>query len=237
MPISTFPCHDYDEDEYILKPAGLRDTHSEGKVKLLPDIDAQGGTSSWWDFCSFGTLVRSLFEVLLFFRYFTEQCSDAEWLAKLNLMQLNDCTERIRYFTTTEDDEEVKGFQLEQEVLIRKLEANPVIQAIEAKQRKQLLYGWRPSILTQREIATKFNIPEKMWSHFQFLSSYTHSLPMSFYRTSDHKRDGTHNDVDRGYFAVTLSWIMEILKESTDFYEHDIQSAKDSKNRLAPKKK
>jgi hypothetical protein len=32
MPISTFPCHDYDEDEYILKPAGLRDTHSEGKV-------------------------------------------------------------------------------------------------------------------------------------------------------------------------------------------------------------
>jgi len=32
MPISTFPRHDYDEDEYLLKPAGLRDTHSEGKV-------------------------------------------------------------------------------------------------------------------------------------------------------------------------------------------------------------
>ena len=33
MPISTFPRHDYDEDEYLLKPAGLRDTHSEGKVR------------------------------------------------------------------------------------------------------------------------------------------------------------------------------------------------------------
>jgi hypothetical protein len=32
MPISTFPRHDYDEEEYLLKPAGLRDTHSEGKV-------------------------------------------------------------------------------------------------------------------------------------------------------------------------------------------------------------
>jgi len=32
MPISTFPRHDYDEDEYLLKPAGLRDTHFEGKV-------------------------------------------------------------------------------------------------------------------------------------------------------------------------------------------------------------
>jgi hypothetical protein len=35
MPISTFPRHDYDEDEYLLKPAGLRDTHSEGKVSTL----------------------------------------------------------------------------------------------------------------------------------------------------------------------------------------------------------
>ena len=35
MPISTFPRHDYDEDEYLLKPAGLRDTHSEGKVTSL----------------------------------------------------------------------------------------------------------------------------------------------------------------------------------------------------------
>jgi hypothetical protein len=35
MPISTFPRHDYYEDEYLLKPAGLRDTHSEGKVNTL----------------------------------------------------------------------------------------------------------------------------------------------------------------------------------------------------------
>ena len=35
MPISTFPRHDYYEDEYILKTAGLRDTHSEGKVSTL----------------------------------------------------------------------------------------------------------------------------------------------------------------------------------------------------------
>jgi hypothetical protein len=32
LPISTFPRHDHDEDEYLLKPAGLRDTHSEGEV-------------------------------------------------------------------------------------------------------------------------------------------------------------------------------------------------------------
>jgi hypothetical protein len=36
MPISTFPRHDYDEDKFFLKPAGLRDTHSEGKVTSEP---------------------------------------------------------------------------------------------------------------------------------------------------------------------------------------------------------
>jgi hypothetical protein len=36
MPISTFPRHDDYEDQFLLKPAGLRDTHSEGKVSFLP---------------------------------------------------------------------------------------------------------------------------------------------------------------------------------------------------------
>jgi hypothetical protein len=37
MPISTFPRHDNYEDEYLLKPAGLRDTQSEGKVNQTPN--------------------------------------------------------------------------------------------------------------------------------------------------------------------------------------------------------
>ena len=42
MPISTFPRHDYYEDEYLLKPAGLRDTHSEGKVNRHLGLDNSG---------------------------------------------------------------------------------------------------------------------------------------------------------------------------------------------------
>jgi hypothetical protein len=36
MPISTFPRHDYDQEKFLLKPAGLTDTHSEGKVSSRP---------------------------------------------------------------------------------------------------------------------------------------------------------------------------------------------------------
>jgi hypothetical protein len=46
MPIPTFPRHDYDEDQYILKPAGLRDTHSDGKVSSPIGIDLHLALSS-----------------------------------------------------------------------------------------------------------------------------------------------------------------------------------------------
>jgi hypothetical protein len=50
MPISTFPRHDYDEDEYLLKPAGLRDTHSEGKVRRqIEHLITMGSLVLWLD--------------------------------------------------------------------------------------------------------------------------------------------------------------------------------------------
>lgn len=201
--------------------------------KLLPDID-RPKLLPWWDFASFANLVRALFELLLFFRYFTEPCSDSEWLAKLNVMRLNDCTERFRYFSAAKPNEDVKGFHEQQTDLIKRLENNPVMQAMDEKQRKKILEGWRPSILSQRQIAEKFNIPEIIWSHFQFLSTYTHSLPMSFYRTDEHKRDGTESDVDRAYFIIHLDWIREMLKESIDFYEKDMDEAKRDNDRALP---
>jgi hypothetical protein len=201
--------------------------------KLLPDIDAPK-LLPWWDFASFANLVRTLFELLLFFRYFTEPSSDSEWRAKLNVMQLNDCTERLRYFTTTGSDEQARGFLKQQIDLIQRLEKNPVIQALDERRRKKILEGWRPSILSQREIAEKFGIPDVFWSHFQFLSTYTHSLPMSFYRTDEHKRDGTESEVDRAYFIMHLDWIREMLKESIDFYEKDMDEVKHHRDPSRP---
>jgi hypothetical protein len=43
MPISTFPRHDDYEDQFLLKPAGLRDTHSEGKVTFIAFTLVFGG--------------------------------------------------------------------------------------------------------------------------------------------------------------------------------------------------
>jgi hypothetical protein len=196
--------------------------------KILPQIDVKF-PHSWWDFASFANLARSLFETLLFFRYFTEPCSDDEWVAKLKVMQLNDDTERRRYLASIEESDEVQKNEVAKTDLLARLNANPVIQAMEPKKRKKLLEGWRPSILTQREIATRFGIPDHVWSHFQFLSTYTHCLPMSFYRTSEHRRNGIESLTDRVYFIMHLDWITPVLKDAIDFYEKDMDEAKQGK--------
>jgi len=193
--------------------------------KILPDIDLKF-PNSWWDFASFANLARSFFETLLFFRYFTEPCSNDEWAAKLKIMQLNDNVERMSFLATIRDTDESKIGELRRAELLEKLNANPVIQSIDAKKRKKLLEGWRPTIPTQREIATKFNIPDAVWSHYQFLSTYSHCLPMSFYRTSEHGRYGTENLLDRAYFIMHLDLITAVLKDAIDFYEKDMDEVK-----------
>jgi hypothetical protein len=60
----------------------------------------------------------------------------------------------------------------------------------------------------------------------------THCLPMSFYRTSEHKRDGTENLLDRAYFIMHLEWLTAVLKDSIDFYEKDMDEVKHLRQNL-----
>src|SRR5581483_5643623 len=54
--------------------------------KLCPDPDKEG----LWDFTSIALLARSLFESLLFFRYFIEQATQFEMLVRVHLLYLYD---------------------------------------------------------------------------------------------------------------------------------------------------
>lgn len=191
--------------------------------RLLPDIDIPD-KNRWWDYASVACLLRTMFESLLFYRYFIEPSEEYEWLAKLNLMQLNDCTERIRLFKETA----ALGKEAE-ERLIQKLESNPFFRSLEPKLQKTLLHGYRPSTLTMREIGTKFGLDEQVWSMYQLLSSYTHSFPMSFYRTYEHGRFGLENTIDKAYFTTGLVWITPILESVVIEYERELTEAKTTK--------
>jgi hypothetical protein len=183
--------------------------------KLLPELDAEG-KNDWWDFASLACLLRAMFEASLFFLYFTESCGEDEWLARLNLMQLNDCTERIRFFKGMKEMENVELLKEFEPKLIEKLECNPYFTALDARLQKTLLYGFRQSILSQREIADRFKFDQTVWSIFQFLSNYTHTHAM---RTYEQERFGMENEMDKNYFAVAIDWITPILESVVKQYE------------------
>jgi hypothetical protein len=139
-----------------------------------PRIDVQ------WAFASIASLTRNLFECLMFFCYFTEKCDQDEWLAKLNVMQLRDCTERIALFETLKNHEEVAAFRMEIEILREKLVNNAFFQSLDGKLRKDLLQGYRARIPTLRQIVDVHLSGDGFaWFMYQWLSSYAHSFPAS----------------------------------------------------------
>jgi hypothetical protein len=62
--------------------------------RLCPDAEGNG----LWDFSSIALLARSLFESTVFFRYFIDETSLEEMLARLHVLHLYDNSERVRLF-------------------------------------------------------------------------------------------------------------------------------------------
>jgi len=87
-------------------------------LRLCPKIESE---REIWDFTSIAILARSLFEAIMFFRYFCEPCDADEWVARMMLMHLHDRCERIRLFTEMGKTEDVIGFTGEADELRRLL--------------------------------------------------------------------------------------------------------------------
>lgn len=188
---------------------------------LLCPKPTKTGMEGNWDFASIASLARNLFEGAAFFHYFTERVEGDEWRTRLNLMQLNDATHRVRMFTLFEDSKEATAGQAAADDLRARLQGNPYFQALDLKLQKQLLQGHRPSIFTLRENVEKITDDPRIWGFFEFLSSHTHTLPLSFYRMADQDRTGVKSDIESMYIAMAMDLAEDILKEVTRNFQDD----------------
>jgi hypothetical protein len=175
--------------------------------KLCPTIEGEG----IWDFTSIALLARSLFESIMFFRYFVAPAEPDEWLARMLVLHLHDRCERVRLFEKLQKPEDVAGFQ--GEVLIHReiLSNNAFFQRLDIKLQKELLSGFRASILTFNEMADKYATEEGTWAIYQMLSNYTHSYPISFMRNDDRRRDGLSNEKDKVYIPGVVRWLASLI--------------------------
>jgi hypothetical protein len=192
----------------------------QSMLRLCPDIE-QPDQAIHWDFASVAAIARSLFECCMFFRYFSTRVGENEWLARLNLMQLHDCIERIRMFSIMGDLDEVDGFKVQAEDLRQRLLRNPFFQSLDPKFQKHLLQGHRASLFSLNELVSQYIGDETFWYVYQFLSSHVHSLPLSFYRTKEHSRSGIENPVDKAYISMSMEMATEVLRDAVTAYRDD----------------
>lgn len=122
-------------------------------LRLCPKIENEQGI---WDFTSIAILARSLFEAVMFFRYFCEPGDADEWVARMMLMQLHDRCERVRLFTEMSKSEDVIGFTGEAEELRRLLRKSGFFQKLDAPKQKSLLNGYNAAFITLREMGDRY---------------------------------------------------------------------------------
>jgi len=195
-------------------------TISRSLLVLCPK-PTKTGMEGNWDFASIASLARNLFEGAAFFHYFTERVEAEEWRARLNLMQLNDATHRVRMFELFDNNAEAAAGQAAADKLKTKLQENIYFQTLDPRLQKQLLQGHRPSIFNLRENIEKLSVDPKIWGIFELLSSHTHTLPLSFYRMVDQGRTGVENYTDSMYIAMAMDLAEEILKGIVKSFQAD----------------
>jgi hypothetical protein len=185
---------------------------STSVFRLCPKLK---GEPEVWDFSSIAILSRSLFEAIMFFRYFCEPANADEWVARMILLHLHDRCERVRLFTDLGKPEDVAGFEGEAKAHREILQKNQFFQGLEASQQRTLLNGYNAAFLTLRQMGEKFATGDETWVQFQLLSNYAHSYPVGFMRNDEDRRDGLPNDTDKRYIPGVLFWLSSLLEGAT----------------------
>jgi len=172
-----------------------------------------------WDFGSIATLTRNLFECgLTFFYLGIEDVTEEEMNVRLMVMDLHDCTARIRMSRDLVRNEiGCKVYEEAIEKLTKKLNMDTFFGTLPVSVQKSVLKGQRACIYTQDEILIRIG-EDASWSRafYHFLSSHTHSLPVGFSRMADHNRGhGGENDIEKCYISMALDFCTKNLNRST----------------------
>jgi hypothetical protein len=182
--------------------------------RLCPDAESD----ALWDFSSIALLSRSLFEAILFFRYFIDETGLEEMLARVHVLHLYDNSERVRLFKKLGKDDEAAKFQGAVQYYRDLLKMNPFFKGLEINRQKELLNASRASLLNLSEMSEKYANDESTWVIHQLLSHYAHSHPLSFIRNDENRRDGLANRLDWMYIPGILRWLISLLEDAAKAY-------------------
>lgn len=172
-----------------------------------------------WDFGAISGLACGLLDGSLLFFYLIEPpTSEAELQARIDVMNINDCTRRIELHRNLGSLEDVIGFESQRGELLQRLKANEHFVALPQLLQVQCLDGSVLMIDSREKILDALGFPKK---HFDALYSlwtqHLHILPMSFYRMEPNGRGtGLENETDRAYLIQAFQVCTAFLSDATD---------------------
>jgi hypothetical protein len=187
-------------------------------VRLCPGSPADVDVSHW-DFTSIACLVRSLFQAAVMLFYLaTENVSEDESRARILLMKLRDCTERLRMFTESgSSEDQAADFKASRNMLRDELVKNSHFVSLPIQVRDALLEGATDTMLTQEDLLGRmgqFDQDAIVW--LRLLSAHADLSPLAYYRTGENSRGtGDENETDKFYIAEALTFASKILVRAT----------------------
>jgi hypothetical protein len=150
----------------------------------------------------------------------TEVVEKDESQARLLIMQLRDCTERLHFFRNAgASREKILGFEASADDIRTRLSSNQYFARLPARVQKSLRKGNTESILTQDQILDRMGILDRAGRAFLgFISSHADVSPLAYYRTGESNRGrGEENDIDKHYIATAVDLACDfILRANAD---------------------
>lgn len=193
-------------------------SHGVAAVRAVPFSRWVQSDHQEWGFNVLACHARALLEGNLYFHYFMQPTNDEldEGRARVTLLQLNDCTSRLKMFNGV--DEQRVWYEQQRLELQERLRSIPYFQNLPPAVQSQCLAGKKAWFLDRAQLVeligmdkAGFDILWDLWSQ------HSHIHPVSFLRMEPNGRGtGLECDPDRIYLAMAMVVSAGILGDATD---------------------
>jgi hypothetical protein len=193
---------------------------SESIEHLCPDKNSPAAAKHW-DFSSIASLSRNLFEAVAFFKYISTPVSLEVFAFRVLLMEYNDCMNRLRIFRQMDIHDQITRGEVEAATFQLQLSNDDHFRTLDPHQQKRAMTGLYPTLINLREMAGPVGQKAETWGMYDYLSTYSHTLPVSFFRIATQGRTGKENESEKVLLTGTLEMLVELVDEIVTFYRND----------------
>src|SRR5574337_174915 len=179
-------------------------------LSLVAGSRFAGRAIDHYDFSTVASITRNIWECYFVFFYISVDATEHdEWLTRLNVLQLHDCTSRLKMFTEFGSDSvDLQRFRAQANELRDRISSRAYFATLSERRRQHILRGDNALLMSQDELLKRMNEDVgEFRGMYRFLSFHVHSLPVAFYRMADREQGrGTESDWEKRNIAMALEF-------------------------------